>query len=104
LNIYKRNVGGKYYSSKNKDKSENGKPAIDAKYFRWLNMTNITVNVIDPSSPFKLKYDIFRRINTGGQPLNAQEIRNCLASRPLRNALREMANLPIFKEATGLEC
>jgi hypothetical protein len=93
--------GGKYYSSRNKDKSENGKPAIDAKYFRWLNMTNITVNVIDPSSPFKLKYDIFRRINTGGQPLNAQEIRNCLASRPLRSALREMANLPIFKSATG---
>lgn len=101
LEYLQEKCGGKYYSSKNKDKSENGKPAIDAKYFRWLNMTNITVNVIDPSSPFKLKYDIFRRINTGGQPLNAQEIRNCLASRPLRNALREMANLPIFKEATG---
>jgi hypothetical protein len=75
--------------------------AIDAKYYRWFNMTQITVNVIDPSSPFKLKYDIFRRINTGGQPLKAQEIRNCLSSDELRNALREMANLPSFKEATG---
>lgn len=101
LEYLQEKCGGKYYSSKNKDKTDNGNIAIDAKYFRWLNMTNITVNVIDPSSPFKLKYDIFRRINTGGQPLNAQEIRNCLASRPLRAALREMANLPIFKEATG---
>lgn len=75
--------------------------AIDAKYYRWFNMTQIVVNVIDPSSPFKLKYDIFRRINTGGQPLNAQEIRNCLSSDELRVALREMTNLQSFKEATG---
>lgn len=77
------------------------KQAIDAKYFRWFNMTQITVNVIDPSSPFKLKYDIFRRINTGGQPLNAQEIRNCLSSDILRTTLREMAKLESFKQATG---
>ncbi len=75
--------------------------AIDAKYFRWLNLTQITVNIIDPSSPFKLKYDIFKRINTGGQPLNAQEIRNCLASRNLRQTLRAMAKLESFKQATG---
>lgn len=77
------------------------KYAIDAKYYRWFNMTQITVNVIDPSSPFKLKYDIFRRINTGGQPLNAQEIRNCLSSDELRLALRKMVNLDSFKVATG---
>lgn len=77
------------------------KKAIDAKYYRWFNMTQITVNVIDPSSPFKLKYDIFRRINTGGEPLKAQEIRNCLSSDELRKALREMANLSSFKQATG---
>ncbi|MBX9783403.1 MAG: DUF262 domain-containing protein [Chitinophagaceae bacterium] len=87
--------GGKTYTN------ANPKKAIDAKYFRWFNMTQITVNVIDPSSPFKLKYDIFRRINTGGQPLNAQEIRNCLSSDALRQALREMAKLESFKEATG---
>lgn len=86
---------GKIYTHKDTKK------AIDAKYYRWFNMTQITVNVIDPSSPFKLKYDIFRRINTGGQPLNAQEIRNCLSSDELRMALRKMANLQSFKEATG---
>jgi len=86
---------GKIYTDDNPEK------AIDAKYYRWFNMTQITVNVIDPSSPFKLKYDIFRRINTGGQPLNAQEIRNCLSSDELRTTLRKMVNLQSFKEATG---
>ena len=63
-------------------------------------MTQITVNVIDPTSPAKVKYDIFRRINTGGKPLNNQEIRNCLASKNLRETLQEMTNLEIFKKAT----
>ncbi|WP_313636369.1 DUF262 domain-containing protein [Empedobacter sp.] len=85
----------KYYTHSDSSK------AIDPKYFRWLNMTQITVNIIDPSSPFKLKYDIFRRINTGGQPLNSQEIRNCLASKSLRNTLRTMAKLDSFQIATG---
>lgn len=85
----------KYYTNSDPSKS------IDPKYFRWLNMTQITVNIIDPSSPFKLKYDIFRRINTGGQPLNSQEIRNCLASKNLRDTLRTMAKLESFKIATG---
>jgi uncharacterized protein with ParB-like and HNH nuclease domain len=95
LEYLEEKCGGKYFTNEDKTK------AIDPKYFRWLNMTQITVNVIDPSSPFKLKYDIFRRINTGGQPLNSQEIRNCLASRGLRKTIREMAHLDSFKDATG---
>ena len=86
--------GGKYYNLESED-------SIDAKYFRWFNMTQITVNVIDPSSPINLKYAIFLRINTGGKPLNSQEIRNCLSSNHLRKILKEMANLASFQEATG---
>ena len=95
LEYLNEKCGGKIYTD------SDPKKAIDAKYYRWFNMTQITVNVIDPSSPFKLKYDIFRRINTGGQPLNAQEIRNCLSSDNLRVALRDMTMLESFKEATG---
>lgn len=95
LEYLNEKCGGKVYTDLD------SKKAIDAKYYRWFNMTQITVNVIDPSSPFKLKYDIFRRINTGGQPLNAQEIRNCLSSDNLRVALREMTALESFKKATG---
>lgn len=87
----------RYYKDDDVDPTKRG---IDAKYFRWFNLTQITVNVIDPSSPPKVKYDIFRRINTGGKPLNNQEIRNCLASNALRKTLIKMVSLPIFKEAT----
>lgn len=81
-------------------KADLGKEGLEAKYFRWFNQTQISSNVIDPSSPTKVKYDIFRRINTGGKPLNNQEIRNCLAGTGLRETLKKMVNLPEFKEAT----
>ncbi|PJX21936.1 hypothetical protein CAP47_10000 [Psychroflexus sp. S27] len=87
--------GGKYFTN------ERGKKGLDKKYFRWFNQTQFSVNVIDPSSPPKVKYDIFRRINTGGKPLNNQEIRNCLAGKGLRQTLRDMADLKEFKTATN---
>lgn len=90
-------VKGRYYKS-NPDKRQEG---IDAKYYRWFNMSQFAVNVIDPSSPYKVKYDIFRRINTGGKPLNNQEIRNCLSSKKLRKLLLDMSSLEVFKEATN---
>lgn len=85
---------GKYYKT-NKDEKN-----IEPKYFRWFNMTQIVVNVIDASSPPKVKFDIFRRINTGGKPLNSQEIRNCLSKPHVRNLLNEMARLSSFSETT----
>ena len=94
LEYLNKNCEGRYY------KDEVGKKGLDAKYFRWFNLTQLSSNVIDPSSPTKVKYDIFRRINTGGKPLNNQEIRNCLAGKGLREVLRRMVNLPEFKEAT----
>lgn len=90
-------VKGRYY----KTNLEKGQQGIDPKYYRWFNMTQFAVNVIDPSSPFKVKYDIFRRINTGGRPLKNQEIRNCLASISLRKLLNEMITLDEFKSATN---
>lgn len=89
-------VEGRYY----KTDDSKGQKGIDAKYYRWFNMAQFSVNVIDPSSPYKVKYDIFRRINTGGRPLKNQEIRNCLSSRSLRKLLNEMAGSEYFKLAT----
>lgn len=94
LEYLEDSCGGKYY------KNEEGKTGLDPKYFRWFNQTQFSVNVIDPSSPPKVKYDIFRRINTGGKPLNNQEIRNCLATNSLRDVLKAMVELPEFKSAT----
>jgi len=78
----------------------NGKKKLDDRLYRRFNLTQITLNVIDSQSPTKVKYDIFRRLNTGGRPLNAQELRNCLASNALRGALRKMADSKEFKNTT----
>ncbi len=67
---------------------------------KWFDLTSISANIIDPSSPPKVKYDIFRRINTGGRPLNNQEIRNCLMGKGLRESLKTMSDLKEFKSAT----
>jgi hypothetical protein len=88
--------GLEYLSSCNGEKYE----TLDPKYKRWFNLTQLSGNVIDPSSPYRVKYDIFRRINTGGTPLNNQEIRNCLAGEGLREILRTMTSLEEFKKAS----
>ena len=67
---------------------------------RRFSQTQIMCFVIDYRSPNKLKYDLFRRLNTGGKPLNNQEIRNCLSRPPLQKALKEMVNSEQFKKAT----
>lgn len=90
---YLDNCNGRSYNDE--------KTKLDDKYVRWFNMTQIVVNVIDAQSPSKVKYDIFRRINTGGRPLNAQELRNCLAGNGLRHTLQQMVRLDSFKKATG---
>ncbi|PGH38866.1 MAG: hypothetical protein CRN43_12505 [Candidatus Nephrothrix sp. EaCA] len=94
LQYLETDCGGKYYQA------EGNKKGIDSKYLRWFNLTLLSANIIDPASPFRVKYDIFRRINTGGRPLNNQEIRNRLTSQGLREALKEMARLPEFLSAT----
>ena len=91
---YLENCEGRYF------KEEGNKKGLEAKYVRWFNLTNISANIIDPISPPEVKYDIFRRINTGGRPLNNQEIRNCLAGQGLRDTLKAMVNTIEFKTAT----
>lgn len=68
---------------------------------RRFGQTQIMCFVIDYRSPNKLKFDLFRRLNTGGKPLNNQEIRNCLSRPELRNVLKQMVGTQAFKEATG---
>lgn len=71
------------------------------KYVRWFNTTQISANVISAESPYQVKFDIFRRLNTGGKPLNSQELRNCLMNSAARKLLRDMAHSKAFLEATG---
>lgn len=75
--------------------------SLEDKYIRWFNATQISANVISAESPYQVKFDIFRRLNTGGKPLNSQELRNCLMNSAARKILRNMARSESFITATG---
>lgn len=68
---------------------------------RRINNTQLIVNVIDPTTPRGVTYEIFKRINTGGTPLNAQEIRHCMSKPRSREILRRMTHTVAFAQATG---
>lgn len=63
--------------------------------------TQIVTNVIDPQTPVRVKFDIFKRINTGGTPLNAQEIRHCMSGKKSRDLLARLASSTEFEQVTN---
>lgn len=73
---------------------------IDQRFRKRIMQTQIMMNIIDPQTPADVKFDIFKRINQGGRPLNAQEIRNCMSSRQTRHLLHSLSRSPDFLEAT----
>ena len=75
---------------------------LDALLKRRFQQTQIVVHVIEASSPADLKYDIFKRINTGGSPLMPQEIRHCMSRARSRDLLQRLATLPAFLSAVQL--
>ncbi|MGQ0777476.1 MAG: DUF262 domain-containing protein [Pseudonocardiales bacterium] len=68
---------------------------------RRINNAQIIVHVVDPTTPATVKYNIFKRINTGGSPLNHQEIRHCMSKQRSRDFLKRCTHLPEFNRATG---
>ena len=67
---------------------------------RRIGETQFVVNVIEPGTPPEVTFNIFRRINTGGSPLNGQEIRHALNPGPVRAYLKELAASSGFAKAT----
>lgn len=74
--------------------------ALPRKMQRRINETQLVINVIEPGTPKEVMFNIFRRINTGGLPLNGQEIRNALNPGIVRSYLKTMAASTEFKAAT----
>ncbi|MFG6356536.1 MAG: DUF262 domain-containing protein [Acetatifactor sp.] len=62
--------------------------------------TELAVNILDEKCPQMVKFDVFRRVNTGGLPLNYQEIRNIMAAPKVRALLQRMAECEEFSRAT----
>lgn len=85
----------------------NGKTYSELKHilpllqYRRFRQTQIMCFVIDYRSPNALKFDLFRRLNTGGKSLNEQEIRNCLSRPHLQNLLLKMIATEEFRKATN---
>lgn len=63
--------------------------------------TQVTVYLIEKGTPSGVKFNIFKRINTGGLPLSAQEIRHALNQGKVTDFLERLANSGEFKEATA---
>jgi hypothetical protein len=75
---------------------------------RGLDRRRISANVLlaenirDPEHADFIRRTVFERLNTGGQQLNPQELRNSLYSGPLNDLLIELAGNRLFDEIWGI--
>jgi hypothetical protein len=75
---------------------------------RGLDRRRISANVLlaenirDPKHADFIRRTVFERLNTGGQQLNYQELRNSLYSGPLNELLIELAGNRLFDEIWGI--
>lgn len=73
---------------------------LDRKFQRRIEELEIAANIIRANTPSAVKFNVFARLNQGGLPLNAQEIRNAIFPGEWRNELRSIAEGAAFRQAT----
>lgn len=67
---------------------------------RRIEEFEITAYIIAAGTPVDLKYNVFKRINTGGLTLSDQEIRNALNQGTASRFIKDLSLLPSFRLAT----
>lgn len=75
---------------------------LEPRYQRRILETQPTVYLIEKGTPIEVKYNIFKRINTGGIPLSNQELRHALNPGKANKLLQELATYPEFKKVIDL--
>lgn len=61
----------------------------------------ITMNTLRKGTPLDVKYIIFQRVNTAGEPLTPQEMRHALNQGVAASFIKELSEMESFKEATN---
>ncbi len=74
--------------------------SLPRNFQRRIFETQLVVHVIKHGTPDEVKFNIFHRINTGGKPLNRQEIRHALYPGPIREFLKDLSQSNEFLIAT----
>ncbi|MBL7766514.1 MAG: DUF262 domain-containing protein [Chitinophagaceae bacterium] len=67
---------------------------------RQIEETQVTAYIINPGTPDEVKFNIFRRVNTGGLIMEPQEIRHAMNQGVPAVYVKELAQTPEFIEAT----
>lgn len=88
---YLRDIEGKSYQE------------LPRNYQRRIEETQLTIYLMEKGTPTAVKYEIFRRINTGGIPLSPQEMRNALNQGKATKFIAELADMEEFKKVTKLD-
>lgn len=74
---------------------------LDRPFQRRINELEVNVNVIRATTPKAVMFNVFARLNQGGLPLSAQEIRNAIYPGAWRDHVRQLADSKEFAIATG---
>lgn len=89
--------GSPYLNKSFKELDEAVQRKFRSRVLRAINIRQLHPESPDPES----MYHIFERLNTGGTPLKAQEIRNCVFRGPIVKALRRLNDNEHWRKILG---